>query len=1196
MISSITKQVRGAIAIGALLISGSSFAQTLKWGELGPNDVAGRSRSIIVDNTSPSGNKLFAAGVSGGVFRTSDGGSNWTPVNDQAASLIVSCMGQDAAGNVYFGTGESFGRGGDGAGSSGFIGNGFYKILANSNTINLLQDSSVFGNVNEIAVAPTNTIYVAADKGFFISTDGGVSFTEEANSITAGVGAMDVKIAKNGDIYYSAGAKTSSTSAVYYSAFGSSLYTAITPTVITNRGRIEIATSPVDANYVYLSIAKQKTSASASGGLSAVMISDTKGVSWSVISIGTAQFDPFISLTNGAGYGDYANTIVADPQKKDACYLGSEVFYGWNQITGNNLGQGTWYQIGTSFNVPFAIFIHAKIHDVKFDAATNVMYIATDGGIFKSTPGYSGFLPFNKGFNVSQFNTVTAPIYPRTTVNNNTLTPYAGAAGGRVGNSLTYLPGFFTNGPMTSTSFGSSDGYQADFSKIIPKAVIYSGASGAIFRTNDIDAAPHGTFYDISYKNGGAGGPGSATFANENTPMRLWENTFKNGDSAIYLNEPSFAFINNNSATQTKFAITNILGQRDHRYEKVIITTSTTNTLSPPPDQTITIVPVYNGPKKIVSHVVTGNANTSSVLNNRISLTTFSAVPADSIYFEFTTAPGISSKITVRTELSFQATDNGVTSTIGTNKSATTQTFGIASSIRPKKKYHYSNILVSMVSTKSVSPLPTQTINIAIAPYTSNSIPLINQTATGFGTAAIYLNNTTLKDSLFISTIAAPDSCRFDVSCDYITYDSIIVKNTDVSGYNFETGQLMTGYLSTSVTPIPITKLPLTHSARLATGISQTVTTTGPSIYAVKRALNFSINPDWVKIAGKQSRPDEAGGVASSTTVAMPIKGTTVTRLEWSQAGNYIYFSTKLNDTTFYLYRISHLEFIGDSAAADYSGAYSSDVDSTSTLARKSVRQRTTPIGMFKYPITGIAVADNDTMLMITCGGYKNKTGNVYYSNSNVKKLDMNFTDASYFSVKNGNLPFMPAYTGIFEMSDNKTALVGTESGVWSTTDITAGSPVWVKEIGTTGNFPNVPVFQLRQQTYPHWLCYNSGVIYASTHGRGIWSTDSNIKPYGIGIEEQEQAEVATGTSIRLYPNPAADLTNVVFKANGEESYKITVYDINGRVMIQEATGKLVEGAHMITLSTSTLTSGVYFVTVNGSANFNANSKLVITH
>jgi len=232
--------------------------------------------------------------------------------------------------------------------------------------------------------------------------------------------------------------------------------------------------------------------------------------------------------------------------------------------------------------------------------------------------------------------------------------------------------------------------------------------------------------------------------------------------------------------------------------------------------------------------------------------------------------------------------------------------------------------------------------------------------------------------------------------------------------------------------------------------------------------------------------------------------------------------------------------------------------------------------------------------VMITCGGYKNNLGTVYYSNSDARVLPLNNTDASNFTAKNGSgLGLFPAYTCIFEKNDNKRALVGTELGIYSTLDITQASPVWSHETG--GNFPNVPVFQLKQQTLPSWLCYNSGVIYAATHGRGIWSTDKYFTPYAIGIQEQK-ADLNFSSNIKLYPNPASDATNVWFKAVDNTSYKLRVYDINGRLMLEQNTAKLQEGEQVISINTGNLTSGVYFVSVVGSNSSSVNTKLVITH
>src|SRR5207237_1103127 len=149
-----------------------------------------------------------------------------------------------------------------------------------------------------------------------------------------------------------------------------------------------------------------------------------------------------------------------------------------------------------------------------------------------------------------------------------------------------------------------------------------------------------------------------------------------------------------------------------------------------------------------------------------------------------------------------------------------------------------------------------------------------------------------------------------------------------------------------------------------------------------------------------------------------------ITKLEWSNDGRDIYMSSKFNDSTYYLYRLSGLGFIADSSGTDYNGLFSSDIDSLSAL-RKGNPIRLTPIAKFKYPVTSISVLGKDTAVLVTTGGYKNKTGTVYYSTGNIRKaLADSSYNLTYFVKKNGAggtaLPLIPAYSSLFEINDNK--------------------------------------------------------------------------------------------------------------------------------------------------------------------------------
>ncbi|PWU08418.1 MAG: hypothetical protein C5B47_04715 [Verrucomicrobia bacterium] len=80
------------------------------WSNLGPTNIGGRTRSIIVHPTKPG--VMWVGSVGGGVWRTDDGGKNFIPVNDLMANLAVSCMAIDPKNPnlIYAGTGEGFGN------------------------------------------------------------------------------------------------------------------------------------------------------------------------------------------------------------------------------------------------------------------------------------------------------------------------------------------------------------------------------------------------------------------------------------------------------------------------------------------------------------------------------------------------------------------------------------------------------------------------------------------------------------------------------------------------------------------------------------------------------------------------------------------------------------------------------------------------------------------------------------------------------------------------------------------------------------------------------------------------------------------------------------------------------------------------------------------------------------------------------
>ena len=60
------------------------------WTWLGPGNIGGRTRSLLIHPRQP--NVLWAGACGGGVWTSTDGGTNWLPCSDFMASLAISCL------------------------------------------------------------------------------------------------------------------------------------------------------------------------------------------------------------------------------------------------------------------------------------------------------------------------------------------------------------------------------------------------------------------------------------------------------------------------------------------------------------------------------------------------------------------------------------------------------------------------------------------------------------------------------------------------------------------------------------------------------------------------------------------------------------------------------------------------------------------------------------------------------------------------------------------------------------------------------------------------------------------------------------------------------------------------------------------------------------------------------------------------
>jgi hypothetical protein len=202
-----------------------------------------------------------------------------------------------------------------------------------------------------------------------------------------------------------------------------------------------------------------------------------------------------------------------------------------------------------------------------------------------------------------------------------------------------------------------------------------------------------------------------------------------------------------------------------------------------------------------------------------------------------------------------------------------------------------------------------------------------------------------------------------------------------------------------------------------------------------------------------------------------------------------------------------------------------------------------------------------------------------------------------------------PVYTGIIEMTQPNVAFVGTGEGVYKTESFNSTNPVWTSY--NKGIDANVPVFKLLQQTneiyddsciYYNRLgeaitvffpgVYNTGIIYAATHGLGMFAYKEYHRPHPVSVPRMKP--MAHNNGLKVYPNPATDMVTVDFTLAKDEQIQLNIVDITGKTIFSNNMGNRDAGFHSEMINCSNLPSGMYFVTLKTKTQ-NKTAKIVVT-
>jgi autotransporter-associated beta strand protein len=395
----------------------------------GNNPASGAVSGLL---QSPSNlNELFAGTVNGGVWKSSNGGSSWTSLGDNLASLSIGALTFDQAdpSKLWVGFGKLSSLNYQGGTLAGV------RVLDTASNVwtrpamagLVLQDiSGLVVNGNTIVLGAKNT---SASSGIWRSTDAGASFQNISSGLNAG--AITSLVKGSGNTLYAAVLNETSATAtgVYRSVDGGANWTQLNAlNVLQNR---EVG-QPMTA-MIRLSVGKDGvlvaslanptiinnpsfTAANSNANTPvAVFMSRDQGANW--ISLGTPGTHEVVNgvpvFQNVYGSGQLMHgRVLADPNNASVFYISGDLqgpgdLIGGNPSVATSIGASTWsgrlfrgeYNAATGQTIWTAITDnystgtvagvtgsapHADSRFMMIDGSGNLLQ-TDDGGIFRRT-------------------------------------------------------------------------------------------------------------------------------------------------------------------------------------------------------------------------------------------------------------------------------------------------------------------------------------------------------------------------------------------------------------------------------------------------------------------------------------------------------------------------------------------------------------------------------------------------------------------------------------------------------------------------------------------------------------------------------------------------------------------------------------------------------------------------------------------
>ncbi len=449
---------------------------TLQWLPVGPKGItqifpshwgvsSGRCRALDIHPQDP--NIAYIGAASGGIWKTTDGGQNWQSISDNFNSITFGAIAIDPNNPevVYAGTGEAC----NGLSPFTYYGDGLYKTTDGGLTWTKIgAELNVKTHVGDIVVNPNNSNLVYAAfaggnsyipnperTGVWRSTDAGQTW-QKTLSVSE---AYDIECNPTDEnIVYAAAGGANNNAGFYKSTDKGQTWVksnnGLGSTSNISRMQISICYGSPNIIYGYTFGSSTKAFKTTDAGTNWVELTSTNPLGGYHASMG--WYDQ----------GNYDLSVAVKPDDPNFVLIGNVELH--KSTDGKNFSV---FRIPGSTDI-WGSPVHVDYHKIVYSKSNpQIVYLISDGGVFRSTDGGNSWKNKNNGISTIQFYCIASHPTDRNKI----------IGGAQDNGNFRTLDAGSTNWECSSTG----DGMNCFFDHTNPNTVYFSTQYGSLLKSNN---------------------------------------------------------------------------------------------------------------------------------------------------------------------------------------------------------------------------------------------------------------------------------------------------------------------------------------------------------------------------------------------------------------------------------------------------------------------------------------------------------------------------------------------------------------------------------------------------------------------------------------------------------------------------------------------------------------------------------------